>query len=153
VTTFRSGSSWYTPYPSFADTLNHAFERLANVQVDGLPEFKAHIVFVPCNREISSDDDDDDLDTSLNLMLLEDACKLHNLDAPKVSQFIDGITESPFCLASFKTVLSLVEIERKKDREDWAHWKYSNTGIGRRSSTRRGTGHRVRLTHLCTNVH
>jgi len=73
------------------------------------------------NRKISFDDDDYDydLDTSLNLMLLKDACKLHNVHTPKVSHFVDMIEESPFCLGNFKTARSLVEIERKKDHEDW----------------------------------
>ena len=47
-TTFHSKASASTDkwkmYSPFAEVLNHALKDLLNIQVDGLPEFKAHIV-------------------------------------------------------------------------------------------------------------
>jgi len=143
--------------PPFASALNCALEQLANIQVNGLPEFKAHIVFVPCNNDIppdcDDDDDDDDDDDSpeislkfiVAMMSLEYAYKLHNLDnldAPKISQFIDGIKESPSCFTSWKNVLSVVEMERKKGHPGWPPveaFKYRHGQVG----VTRDTDHRL----------
>ena len=139
--------------PPFASALNCALEQLANIQVKGLPEFKAHIVFVPCNNDVSSDCDDDDDDDSpesslkfiIVVMSLEYACKHHNpdnLDAPKISQFIDGIKESVSCFTSWKNVLSVVEMEQKKGHPGWPPveaFKYRHGQVG----VTRDTDHRL----------
>jgi len=129
VTAFdsKSSSRGLKACPPFADALNHALEQLANIQVNGLPGFKAHIAFVPCNNDVSSDEGDDDSpETSLRfnvaVMLLEDACKLHNLDKldqRKVSQFIDETKGTPSCFANWKAVLSVIEIEWKEGPSGW----------------------------------
>jgi len=113
-------------YPPLADAMNHALEHLSKIQVDGLPGFKTPIVFVPCDKNISSDRDPPGtaFKPDLAIMTLEDARKLYGLnelDAPKVSEFISKIPKgSPINSISWKTILSAIEMKWKRDASDWS---------------------------------
>jgi len=123
----KSSSSRYEwdMYSPFADAMNHALEHLSEVQVDGLPEFKTPIVFVPCNRNVSSDRGlpGTAFKPDLAITTLEDARELYGLnelDAPKVSEFIGKISNgSPISSIGWRTILSAVEMKRKRDMWDW----------------------------------
>ena len=107
-------------YAPFADAMNHALEHLSKIQVDGLPGFTTPIVFVPCGKSVSSDRDSPGAacKPDLAIMTLEDACEiygLNELDAPKVSEFVNEI---PNGFVSWRTILSVVEMERKRGTLD-----------------------------------
>ena len=77
-------------YLPFAEALNHALEDLSKVQVNGLPGFKTHIAFVPCNKLVSSNRKlpGSRFKPDIVVMLLQDARELHGLetvDTPSVS--------------------------------------------------------------------
>ena len=112
-------------YLPFAEALNYALERVSVIGVNGLPEFKTHIAFVPCNKRVLSDRNalGSSFKPDIAVMLLSDAREFHGLDkldAP-VSQFISEISgKAPTGFASWKTVLSAVEVKRKKDMSSWS---------------------------------
>jgi len=113
-------------YLPFAEALNYALEQLSGIQVDGLPEFKSHIAFVPCNKGVKSDRDLRGylLKPDIALMSIRGACEFYELDqhdAPNVSQFISKIAgKPPSGSTNWKTILSAVEIKRKSDVSGWA---------------------------------
>jgi hypothetical protein len=129
VTAFRSKSSSSTyeweMYLPFAEALNYALERVSVIGVNGLPGFKTHIAFVPCNKRVPSDRNvlGSSFKPDIVVMSLSDAREFHGLDkldAP-VSQFISEISgKSPAGFASWKTVLSAVKVKRKKDMSGWS---------------------------------
>ena len=111
-------------YSPFADAMNLALEHLSKIQVDGLPESKIPIVFVPCDKNVSSDRDSPGtkFKPDLAIMALEDARDfygLNELDVPKVSQFVSkipkGTSTGPI---GWKTILSAVEMKRNCGRQD-----------------------------------
>lgn len=113
-------------YLPLSKALNYALEDLSNIRVDGLPEFKTHIAFVPCNKGLRSERK---LSGSLfkpdiALVSVQDASKPHEFDqpnTPKVSRLISEITgEIPSGSARWKTLLSAVEVKRKKGVSGWA---------------------------------
>jgi len=112
-------------YLPFAEALNYALELVSNVRVNGLPEFQAHIAFVPCNRRVPSGRDlpGSSFKPDLVITSLHDArefYKLENLDAPKVSEFVGQIADaSPSGFTSWKTILSAVEVKRRRDMSSW----------------------------------
>ena len=126
VTAFDSKSSTYLPerdmYTPFADAMNQALECLSEIRLDGLPEFKTPIVFVPCDKNVSSDRDSPgtQFKPDLAIMTLKDACELHGLDepgAPTVSEFVSKIPEgSPVGSVGWKVILSAVEMKRRRDQ-------------------------------------
>jgi len=112
-------------YSPFADAMNHALEHLSKIQVDGLPESKTPIVFVPCDKNVSSDRGPPGtaFKPDLAITTLEDArelYRLNELDTPQVSEFISKIPKgSPLGSVGWKTILSAVEMKRKRDTSDW----------------------------------
>ena len=122
----KSSSSLYEQniYAPFADAMNYALEHLSKIQVDGLPKFKTPIVFVPCDRNVSSERDSPGtaFKPNLAIMTLKDARELYGLDeldAPKVSEFVSKIPKgSPIGSLGWKTILSAVEMKRKRDPRD-----------------------------------
>ena len=122
VITFGSRSSSYRTeqemYTPFADALNHALEPLSDIQVDGLLEFKAHIMFMPCDMTVASNRDSQGslFKPDVVIMSLEDTRELHKLDkldTPKVSEFIDKIMGTSCGCVGWNTMLSVVELKRK----------------------------------------
>jgi len=113
-------------YVPFAEALNYALELVSNIRVNGLPEFQAHIAFVPCNRKVPSGRElpGSSFKPDLAITSLHDArafYKLGNLDAPKVSEFVDQIADaSPSGFTSWKTILSAVEVKRRRNVSGWA---------------------------------
>ena len=113
----KSLSPTYEPdmYRPFAEALNYAFKCVSNIQVDGLPEFKAHIVFVPCDNPIPSRRESL-FKPDLVILSLQDARKFHQLeevDAPDVSRFISEIEGRSLSGLTWEAVLSAVEVDRK----------------------------------------
>ena len=130
MTVFRSELSssdyeWEMYHP-FAEALNYALERLSEIRVDGLPEFKSHIAFVPCNKGVKSDTQSNGylVKPDIALMPIRGACEfygLDQLDVPNVSQFISKIAGSPPSgSTNWKTILSAIEVKRKNDVSGWA---------------------------------
>ena len=113
-------------YLPLATALNHALEELSRIQANGLPEFKSHIAFVPCDTGVQSSRElpGSSFKPDVALMSIQDARELHRLDRvdrPKVSRLIDEITEKPIpCSASWSTILSAVEVKRRSDMSGWA---------------------------------
>lgn len=138
VTAFRSKSSAsteemdeYQSFTAFTEALNHALEHLADIKVDGLPGFNAHIVFALCNNVALSHHDVSKSSSKpdIAVMLIEDARKLYELkhlqaDEPEVSQFTSeakGKTTSRS--TSWNSLLSAVEVTQKEDVSTWAALK------------------------------
>ena len=140
VTTSHSKSSASTSecemYTPLAEALNYALESLSDVRVDGLPEFKAHIVFVPCDKGVPSNRNrpGSSFKPDITVLPLTDArnfYELDKLDTPNVSHFISEIDgKSPPGFASWKTILSVVEVKRKKDMSGWALLEAIDYGDG-----------------------
>lgn len=91
--------------------------------MDGLPEFKTHIAFVPCSKGVKSDHNSNhDLSGSsfkpntTPVSVQDTGWDSYESDQPdtlKFSQFISEITgESPSGSTNWKTILSAVEIKR-----------------------------------------
>ena len=145
--------------------MNHALELLSKIQADGLPEFKAPITFVPCDKNVSSDCDSPGtkFKPDLAIMTLEDAREfygLNELDAPRVSQFVSKIPKG--CSTGsigWKTILSAVEMKRKSDKKDRPPWECPNSKACRmdiNNSTRNQTPlspQHVRLTDFRVSIH
>ena len=130
MTTSRSKSSssvyeWHIYLP-FAEALNYALQQLSGIQVDGLPDFKSHIAFAPCNKGVKSDSKlhGPALKPDIALMSIRSACEFYELDqlnVPNVSQFISKIAgKPPSGTTNWKTILSAVEVKRKSDMSGWA---------------------------------
>ena len=113
-------------YHPFSEALNYALERLSEIQVDGLPEFKSHIAFVPCNKGVKSDTQSHGylVKPDIALMSIRGACEfyeLDQLDVPNISQFISKIAGNPPSgSTNWKTILSAIEVKRKSDVSGWA---------------------------------
>ena len=106
-------------YLPLATALNHALDELSRIQANGLPEFKSHIAFVPCDTGVQSGRDlpGSSFKPGVALMSIQDARELHKLDrvdGPKVCRLIGEIAEKPIpCSTSWSTILSAVEVKRK----------------------------------------
>ena len=107
-------------YFPFAEAMNCALEQLSDIQVEGIPEFKTHIAFVPCSdKGVKSDRSapGSSFKPDIALMSLEDACEYHGVDragAPQLSEFITGVAKvSPSGSANWKNFLSAVEVKRR----------------------------------------
>jgi hypothetical protein len=113
-------------YHPFVEALNNALEQLSGIQVDGLPEFKTDIAFVPCNKRVPSQRSlpGSSFKPDIALMSIQSArefYELDRLDAPKVSQIISEIGgKSLPGFTGWETILSAVEVKRKKDVSGWA---------------------------------
>ena len=112
-------------YKPFSEATNYALERLSEIDVDGLPKLKTHIAFVPCNSEVQSERNESGslFKPDIAVMSIDNAYKLYGLgehDQPKLSALIAKVPdEPPPGTFTWKTVLSAVEIKRKKD----ARWQ------------------------------
>ena len=108
-------------YIPFAEAMNYTLEHLSTIQVAGLPEFKNHIAFVPCNKKVQSNRvlPGSEFKPDIAVMSIQDAYEFHQLDkinGPKLSEFITRISgESPAGLTNWNTVLSAIEMKRKED--------------------------------------
>ena len=106
-------------YIPFTEVLNGALGALSGIQVDGLPEFKAHVVFVPCNKLIGSDRElpGSSFKPDVALMSIQDArefYQLDQLDTPESFQSISKISgKSAPRFPSWNHILSAVELKRK----------------------------------------
>jgi hypothetical protein len=130
VTAFHSklASSNYEwdMYLPFVEALNHALEQLSSIQVDGLPGFKNHIAFVPCNKGVSSRRNlpGSSFKPDIALMSIQGAREIYELDgldASKASRFASEIAgKSPSGFTGWETILSAIEVKRKKDMSGWA---------------------------------
>jgi len=113
-------------YLPFAEALNYALEELSGIQVDGLPEFKSHIAFVPYNKRVEFDRDLRGylLKPGITLMSIRGACEFYEfdqLDVPTVSQFVSMIAgKSPSGSTNWNAILSAIEVERETDVSGWA---------------------------------
>jgi hypothetical protein len=114
-------------YKPFSEALNYALEMLSEINVDGLPEFEEHIVFVPLDEGVESDRD---LEGSLFkpdiiIMSFDAACRFRNVRDTRtltVSQFISkippkastkkGSKANSSSRVGWKDVLSAVEMKR-----------------------------------------
>ena len=129
-------------YPPLSKALNYALEDLSNIQVDGLPEFKTHIAFVPCNKGVQSDRklSGSSFKPDIALVSVQDASEPHEFDqpnTPKVFRLISEITAGiPSSSARWKTLLSVVEVKRKKGVSSWAPLGVFGQQDGRVSTTR-----------------
>jgi hypothetical protein len=120
-------------YKPFSEALNYALEKLSEINVDGLPEFEKHIVFVPLDEGVESDRD---LEGSLFkpdiiIMSFDAACRFRNVRDTRtltVSQFISkippkastkkGSKANSSSRVGWKDVLSAVEMKRGP-KEEW----------------------------------
>ena len=59
--------------------------------MDGLPKFKAHVVFVPCNKMISSDHSMPGSLFKPNIVVMSLQYAHERADAPKVLEFLSEI--------------------------------------------------------------
>ena len=85
-------------YAPLSDALNLGLECLSKIEVDGLPEFQNHIVFVPLDERVTSDRDLEGscFKPDLALMSFTTACdfrKIKDTRSLTVSQFIDKISK------------------------------------------------------------
>ncbi|KAF9783684.1 hypothetical protein BJ322DRAFT_1109538 [Thelephora terrestris] len=105
-------------YKPFTEVMNYALEPLSRIEVDGLPKFKSHIAFVPCDKGVKSDCDisGSSFKPDVAVMSIQDAYKLYKLDgsdAPELSKLITEISvNAPSGSPSWKTILSAIEIKR-----------------------------------------
>jgi len=109
----------------FSDVLNYGLECLSEIEVDGLPKFRDHIVFVPFGVEGSSFGPD------VVLMSLATVCNFHGItdrEGLRVSQFVDKITKkappkavpsknAPPCRIGWEDTYSVVEVKRGQGQE------------------------------------
>ncbi|KAF9780823.1 hypothetical protein BJ322DRAFT_1112224 [Thelephora terrestris] len=100
--------------------MNFALEHLSDIEVAGLPKFKSHIAFVPCNKGVLSNRDKAGslFKPDLLIMTLQDTYKHHKLDgpdAPRLSEFTSIIAEtSTDGSFSWEEVLLAIEVKRTR---------------------------------------
>jgi hypothetical protein len=123
---------------SFTDAMNYALEHLSKIQVDGLPGFKTHIAFLPCNTRVESgcstpgssfsssslsSTPEYSFKPKITVMSIQDAYELYELDqtgGPILSEFITKIAGKPLpCLTDRKTELSYVDMTRLAMYTGW----------------------------------
>jgi hypothetical protein len=114
-------------YLPLSGAMNYALERLSEIEVDGLPEFKNHIAFVPCKeRAIQTNriTPGSLFKPDIAIMSIEDAYEFYEPGRPyapkrKLCELMNEISQkAPSGSASWSTVLSVIEIKRGKAR--WA---------------------------------
>jgi hypothetical protein len=125
-------------YVPFTEAMNYALESLSDVKVEGLPDFKEHIAFVPCNRNVKSDRGapGSSFKPDIAVMSIQDAYKFHKLNSTggsKLSTFISKIKrKSPTGITNWKCVLSAVEMKRRPEAS-WAKlgaFNHQETQVG-----------------------
>ena len=119
-------------YQPFTEALNFALEDLSRINVDGLPEFKAHIVFAVCDKGVVSNRSlhGSRFKPDIAVLSIEDACEFYGLgelqaNEPQISQFVNGAREkSQSGTLRWYSIRSAVEVKRKSKRS-WATLKKS----------------------------
>ena len=112
-------------YLPFTEIMNYALEQLSDVKVDGLPKFKSHIAFVPCDVRVKSNRSSPGslFRPDIVVMSLQDAYQFYKLDQtdePTPSEFIAKIKgQMPSGSIKWNIVLSAVELKRGP-REEWS---------------------------------
>ena len=86
-------------YAPLSSALNYGLEELSEVEVDGLPKFQNHIVFVPLDEGVTSDRDLEGLSFKPDVVLMSftTACdfrKIKYTRTLKVSQFVSKIPKN-----------------------------------------------------------
>ena len=110
----KPGVAMYRP---FADIMNHAFERLFEVEVEGLPEFENHIAFTLCDARVESNRSmlGSEFKPDVVVMSFQDPCGSYAPDEtnpPILSEYITKIKgRVPPKPTFWKTVLSAVELK------------------------------------------
>ena len=102
----------YLPLVKF---MNYALELLADIEVDGLPKFKNHIAFVPCNKGVQSDRaiGGCSFKPDIAIMSIQDAYNLYQLDGPpELSGFTSQLSEKSPSGLTWKAILSAIEIKQ-----------------------------------------
>ena len=123
-------------YKPFAEAMNYALERLSEIELDGLPKFKTHIAFVPCNEGVESDCSVPGslFKPDLAVMSIKDAFEWHGINQTyklKLSEFVSEIAgKEPPDPISWKTVLSAVEMKRNKEAR-WVELDDSQNETGK----------------------
>ena len=106
----------YLPLVKF---MNYALELLADIKVNGLPKFKNHIAFVPCNKGVQSDRviGGSSFKPDIAIMSIQDAYNLYQLGGPpELSKFTSQLSEKSLSAVTWKVILSAVEVKRAKDQ-------------------------------------
>ena len=83
-------------YAPLSGVLNLGLEGLSKIDVDGLPKFQDHIVFIPLDEGVTSDRalDGSSFKPDVAIMLFTTACDFRNVSKhSKVSEFVDKIPE------------------------------------------------------------
>ena len=112
-------------YLPFTEIMNYALEQLSDVEVDGLPEFKSHITFVPSDARVKSNrySPGSFFGPDIVVMSIQDAYQFYQLDQtdePTPSEFITKIKgQKPSGSIDWNILLSAVEIKRGS-REEWS---------------------------------
>ena len=133
-------------YAPLSNALNYGLERLSKINVEGLPKFEDHIVFVPSDKGVRSDRDlvGSLFKPDIVLMRLVAACDFRNIKLTRgtsVSQFISRIPSgiiskaapsaqvaksgpsennpqiAPIYRIGWKDILSAVEVKRDSRRK------------------------------------
>ena len=108
-------------YLPFSAAMNYAFECLSEIEVDGLPKFRNHIAFVPCQeRAIQSNRTTPGslFKPDIAVMSIQDAYEFYepgrsDAQKRKPCELMNEIArKTPSGSASWSTVLSVVEIKR-----------------------------------------
>ena len=121
-------------YAPLSGALNLGLEGLSKIEVDGLPKFQDHIVFIPLDEGVTFDRvlEGSSFKPGVALMLFTTACAFCNVKGTrhlKVSEFIDKIPgrgshnnsprNSPKAAPSYhigwKDILSAVAVKRDPD--------------------------------------
>jgi len=85
-------------YAPLSNALNYGLERLSKIDVEGLPKFEDHIVFVPSEKGMRSDCDPEGplFEPDVVLMKLATACDFRKIKLTRglsVSQFVGKISK------------------------------------------------------------
>jgi len=118
-------------YAPLSDALNYGLERLSEIDVDGLPEFKDHIVFVPSDKDVTTDRDLEGslFEPEVALMRFATACDLLKIKVTRslsVSRFVSKIPKTtperhhqadPTYRIGWKEILSPVEVKQYSSRK------------------------------------
>ena len=102
-------------YLPLVGAMNYALELLSEIEVDGLPKFKNHIAFVPCDKGVHSDRaiGGSSFKPDIAIMSIQDAYNLYQLDGPpELSGFTSQLSEKSPSGFTWKVILSAIEIKR-----------------------------------------
>ena len=104
-------------YLPLVGAMNYALELLSEIEVDGLPKFKNHIAFVPCDKGVRSDRaiGGSSFKPDIAIMSIQDAYNLYQLGGPpELSGFTSQLSEKSPSGFTWKAILSAIEVKRAK---------------------------------------